>query len=790
MVMRKFSFAVFLAVFIFFWQAAAFAQPPAEAPKLPSEPKDIQKFLDEKQKVMDALEAEILSGTPDTQALLGKRQSLKDLRTEVTGLVEAIKPQRARIVADLQDLGPVPVPVEGTPAVPEPEAIVQLRTQLGEQSRIFEGLSIQADALVSKSLRLQERIASQRRENFLSRILERQAPPLSPELWSAASENFTAQAANFSAAAAVIHEHNPSYHALVFTLAVFIAVLIAARTYSLRALTRRIKADAERGVRRPFTRASASALISMIVATIGLFFIQQSFFAQGVIHEGNAGFSTQLIMLSGFMIFAFIVTGRFKAAGIIRTATQWVACLTGFLFAVDQIVLEFTGNMGAGVEFAILQSYIFTSLFALLILTGSVFAYRAGSKKHSFFLPQQAFLLFAFGAAFLLAANFFGYVALSRIVFEKCVVLVAFLTFILMIRALARSFLRQIDNAFHKPVPGSDKQEEERLLLFWLGFSLDLVIVSLCLPLTAGLVGVEWQEVQEAAIHAFWGFNIGNVNISLANIAVGLGVFLALLFVTRMFQKVLNDKILPKTRIESSIRQSLIQLLGYLGLIVSMMAGISAVGFDLSNLALIAGALSVGIGFGLQSIVSNFVSGLILLFERPIKVGDWVIVNSGEGIVKKISVRATEIETFDKTSIIVPNSELISSSVKNWNYNDRTGRIIIPVGVSYDADPRRVREILLDCAREHPSVLSHPAPVVVFKDFASSALLFELRVIVRNIREGVDVATDLRFMIWDKLKEEKIEIPYSQHDLNLKPDHKILEFLERSDSLKTGTGHG
>lgn len=790
MVMRKLSFAVFLTVFIFFWQAAAFAQTPTEAPLLPSEPKEIQKFLDEKQKLIDALEAEILSGDPDSQALNGKRQSIKDLRTEVISLVEAIKPQRARIAADLQDLGPVPVPVEGTPAVPEPEAIVQLRTQLGEQSLTFEGLSIQADALVSKSLRLQERIAGLRRENFLSRVLERQSSPFSVELWAAALENYNAQLANFKSAAEVIQKQNPSYSALIFSILIFAALLLAGRIYSVRNLVRRIKKDEERGVHRPFVRASSSALISMIVALVGLSFIQQSFMAQGVIHEGNLAFSTQLILLSGFLIFAFVVTGRFRAAEIIRPTTQWVACLTGFLFAIDQIILEFSGNMGAGVEFAVLQSYVFTSLFGLLILTGSVFAYRAAGKKNNFFLPQQAFLFFAFGAAFLLAANFFGYVALSRIVFEKCVVLIAFLTFILMVRSVARSFLRQIDNSFHKPLPGSEKQEEERLLLFWLGLSLDLVIFSLCLPLTAGLIGVDWLEVQETAVHAFWGFNIGNVNISLANIAVGLGVFLLLLFVTRMFQKVLNDKILPKTRLESSIRQSLIQLLGYLGLIVSMMAGISAVGFDLSNLALIAGALSVGIGFGLQSIVSNFVSGLILLFERPIKVGDWVVVNSGEGIVKKISVRATEIETFDKSSIIVPNSELISSSVRNWNFNDRTGRIIIPLGVSYDSDPRKVREILLDCAREHPSVLSHPAPIVLFKDFADSALLFELRAIIRNIREGIDVSTDLRFMIWDKLKEENIEIPYPQRDLNVKPDAKILEFLERSDSLKVRTGHG
>lgn len=198
------------------------------------------------------------------------------------------------------------------------------------------------------------------------------------------------------------------------------------------------------------------------------------------------------------------------------------------------------------------------------------------------------------------------------------------------------------------------------------------------------------------------------------------------------------------------------------------MAGISTMGFDLTNLALIAGALSVGIGFGLQSIVSNFVSGLILLFERPIKVGDWVITNSGEGIVKKISVRATVVETFDRTSIIVPNSELISSSVKNWTHADKIGRVIISVGVSYSSNPQQVQDILLELITNNNEILNNPKPTVHFKDFADSALIFEIRFFIRNIREVFDISSKVRFQIWDAFKEAGVEISFPQRDLHIR----------------------
>ncbi|MEL7029010.1 MAG: mechanosensitive ion channel domain-containing protein, partial [Pseudomonadota bacterium] len=187
-----------------------------------------------------------------------------------------------------------------------------------------------------------------------------------------------------------------------------------------------------------------------------------------------------------------------------------------------------------------------------------------------------------------------------------------------------------------------------------------------------------------------------------------------------------------------------------------------------SNLAIIAGALSVGIGFGLQSIVNNFVSGLILLFERPIKVGDWIVTNSGEGLVKRISVRSTEIETFDRSSIIVPNAELISAAVTNWTYKDKIGRVIVPVGVTYDADPAEVIEILEKVARDLPVVLDYPAPFVYFDEFGDSSLNFQLRAYIRDINSSLSARTQIRVGIFNALKEAGIEIPFPQRDLHVK----------------------
>jgi potassium-dependent mechanosensitive channel len=205
-------------------------------------------------------------------------------------------------------------------------------------------------------------------------------------------------------------------------------------------------------------------------------------------------------------------------------------------------------------------------------------------------------------------------------------------------------------------------------------------------------------------------------------------------------------------------------LSGYVALIAVLALALGALGIDLQKIALIAGALSVGIGFGLQSVVSNFVCGLILLAERPFRVGDWVVVKGEEGWVRRISVRATEIETFDRASVIVPNQDFITGVVKNWTHGNTTGRVIVKVRAAYDSDAEKVREILLACGAQHPQVLRAPPPAVYLMGFGDIGIDFELRCVLANVEQSLLVRTDLQMEILRRFRDAAIKIPFPVHD--------------------------
>ena len=216
---------------------------------------------------------------------------------------------------------------------------------------------------------------------------------------------------------------------------------------------------------------------------------------------------------------------------------------------------------------------------------------------------------------------------------------------------------------------------------------------------------------------------------------------------------------------------------GYLGTTLAVLVSVGTLGLDLSSLAMIASALSVGIGFGLQNVVSNFISGLIMLVERPIKVGDWVVVNGMEGTVRRISVRATEIQTFQRASVIIPNSEFISKSVVNWTLTDKTTRIEIKVRVTYDSDVRQVHERLLEIARGHPLVLRNPEPVVMFRDFGPSGFEFEQRSFVAATDQIIPVRNELRMRIVEQFRELGIRMTYDQRVVHMPKVEALLETL-------------
>jgi small-conductance mechanosensitive channel len=254
-----------------------------------------------------------------------------------------------------------------------------------------------------------------------------------------------------------------------------------------------------------------------------------------------------------------------------------------------------------------------------------------------------------------------------------------------------------------------------------------------------------------------------------------------------MIQRFLRERVMA-TSTDASIANSIETVVGYAGMAIAGLVAVSYAGLDITNFAIVAGALSVGIGFGLQSIFNNFVSGLILLVERPIKVGDRLVVGDQQGLVRRISVRATEIETFDRASLLVPNSELITGRVLNWTHRDSTAAFNIKVGTSYKADPEQVIATLIKCAEDHPQVLSTPAPSAVLEAFGDSALLFNLRVSLPDVGNHVAVQSDLRVAVFKAFAAAGIEIPFNQMDVNLRDLEAIKRYVTGMlDGQRDGT---
>jgi small-conductance mechanosensitive channel len=298
-----------------------------------------------------------------------------------------------------------------------------------------------------------------------------------------------------------------------------------------------------------------------------------------------------------------------------------------------------------------------------------------------------------------------------------------------------------------------------------LGLIASLISGGICLFLILGaliLIVGPWEvsagDFLDTLKGFAFGFRIGEFTISFASILAAAFWLLLALLVTKALQKWLERYLLPRTEMEPSLQQSIAAIAGYIGVIVAIVLALTQLGIDLQKVALIAGALSVGIGFGLQSIVSNFVSGLILLAERPIRIGDLVVVKGEEGYVRRIRVRATEIETFERASVIIPNAEFITSAVKNWTHANTTGRIIIKVKLPYSTDPELVCETLLASASEHPRVLKQPPPRALLLGFGDTALEFELRAVVGHVDDGLVTRSDLHLDILRRFHDAGIKM--------------------------------
>jgi len=443
--------------------------------------------------------------------------------------------------------------------------------------------------------------------------------------------------------------------------------------------------------------------------------------------------------------------------------------LTAFVASFNRQLGQVSGGMYLGLNYT--QGQTALGALSLLVLSSIILLVLHNQqglpdedKRRFYFswaakLVPLAWLLIIIGFASLI----FGYLALGdyiahQIVRTTMVVTLVFLVYHLLDAAVQASFDPQSNfGVFLRRISGLSERAIERLGLIFRTI-VDLVLVIAGIPLLLLLWTLNWVDMRGLINTLALGITVGDVTILPGTLAIMLAILVAGIVATKVFNSWLDHRILSDTRIKKGVQDSILTGSSYIGYFLAGVFALTAAGVDFSSLALIAGALGLGIGLGLQSIINNFVSGVILLAERPIRVGDWVSLPEGEGIVRRINVRSTEIETFDSCSIILPNSALVTEAVKNWTHNDDMGRFSIDVAVDYDTDPDVMRTLLLETTRAHPKVLKHPAPTVLLTSFGKNGLEFVVRAFVGDVLLGSQVASDIRFSLLSQFRDKGITI--------------------------------
>ncbi|OSQ32785.1 mechanosensitive ion channel domain-containing protein [Thalassospira sp. MCCC 1A03138] len=746
---------------------------------------------------LDEIDAALSDGEV-TGRLLNESRAKVETVTEGAGTLQSSAAERLnRLNAALGKLGEPPA--EGQSEVP---AVAAERSRLNDAIAEISGVIKQVELVDFRATEVSDHLARISRERFTRRILGRVDVPWDGEtwgqVWSGAIElpdMVRSRYADLDLEGQIGDELAEVAPGLVLLAFIVMAALIGGEVVVLRWLPERWQSVPKED--RVSLISGTRFLFTAMVPGIALVIAYQIVDRQPDLLAGSMGdFIYQCFAALLFLLFVGAAIRSIyspflpgmRRAGTTATGARVVGLLSllaAVIYASDLVLLQGATTLGTSLEIALVQSVsnVFLISIILFVCSLGVFWEHSGPDRHELWAKaeRRSRRGLRIVAVLLPILSILGYVALARFILENLMMGLAFITSYWLLRGYARALVHTYLVKPDAPDDDGTSDAVHGTLYFWLRVTIDVVMFTIAVPLAVLIfTDIAWADLIDAAEKAFIGIQVGGINFSLRAILIAILLFLVVLGVMRFFQRMLNTRVLPNTKLDEGLQHSVSAIFGYVGICLAVLLAISAAGMDLSNLAIIAGAISVGIGFGMQSIVSNFVSGLILLIERPIKVGDWIVVGADQGLVKDIRVRATEIETFDRSSVVIPNSELISNRVMNWTLKDRSGRGIVRIGVSYGSDANKVREILLEIADKRREILSYPAPQVVFIDFGASSLDFELRYFLRDIGDVLAVASAVRFEVLERFRVEGIEIPFPQQDLHLRDIDKLADAIRNA----------
>ena len=740
-----------------------------------------QPVIDRLVRDVDALAARLDKEKGDDVKLVDIRNLLEEKGKALLNAAVAFRPRRDEINARLDQLGNPPK--EGEPA--EAEAVTAERAALKAVKAEINTLLGRAEDETLRVNRLLEQISELRRQLFANQLSKRY--DLNFALLGEGASEFRAEIAELWRIVGSWWKFVLKFKLRASLLAGFFALAAAAVLVigGRRVVGEAMRPDPANLEPTYLSRLSVAFASTLLPAAAVATFLGASYFFFDYFNvlRGDIG----ELMVTSFNVIATVVFIERLARSALSVhlpawrlipvengparALYWLVLATALTAGADFILSRVNSVLGSPLTLTIAKSFVLTIAVGLMVIAISrlkPFHDEAGRPRR---WPNWAqALLLAVGVVTVLSA-LLGYIGFARFMARQIVVTGA-LVATMSIGFLTASAVSEEGAFAHtllgrraKSRFGAEDTTLDQLGLIS-GIAINLFMVLAGGPLILLQWGFQWGDIRAFALKILTGVQIGSVTISLLGILTGVAVFVLALFLTRWFQRWLDGQVLARGKVDAGVRNSIRLAVGYAGTAVAGLIGVSAAGIDLSNLALVAGALSLGIGFGLQNIVSNFVSGLILLAERPFKVGDWIVAGAIQGTVKRISVRATEVETFQRQTIILPNSDLINQAVGNWTHKNKLGRIDVPIGVAYGSDAVKVQELMLAAARAEPRAAKSPEPVVFFTGFGASSLDFELRVFLTDITDQIAALNGIRLRILQAFEANGVKIPFPQSEVH------------------------